>query len=799
MKELQINQNFISIFASGNSLLDISLEEFQLFKKKSFVITTNFGPLRFNGDMNCWSDKATSIFLDEHYKTHQKDCLFLSREAAFSPGLQIRQQVDFWFDNRKENLAGNYTAGWLLQLIRKNFPNKTILLFGWDFYVKDTPNDKWYDAYTDYDRQKRGKSFNQPQKLLSFMQQLKGFNINIENIYNCNLNSGLDLYPKKHWVEVLGLNVLHLTNSPIAGAPVHLSKILNKYTSSSSFTILKNDFSKNSRLSNLSWEYDAIKPNPALLKEKIDWADFIHFHQKPYEKAITEKKSLIQFHAQPGGYIPEKTLSEFNDRKLVIAQYHPRFYSDARIVPNLIDIWDESYLPLEKNPDKIKIFYSWATEVPGGWGDKGSKRTTEILGNIKKQYKDRVEIVIFNNKSHRECMKEKQTAHICIDECVTGSYHLQSLEGCSVGAVTFNNIDEKTISFLASVSGTNSIPFIKSDINSLHENLSYYIDNPTEIEIIGKEARNWMEKWWDPKKMAGSFLQAYSSVICFGSLNAQKNKWGQNLPVSKIVCSPPAPLFQPHKTINKQIQTPTQRIPKQNHPNLQINIPNEKDYAHDFIPKSGKSIVDLFQKYSGEDIFIFGTGPSLFKINPEEYSNKICFSINYAFEHMPNIDYYLCHVKEVYDILRGTVDNEKLILPENLVGRFYTDRSKIRYKERVETESELGYIYPIQDPYERNIERKHVRIEKITRFFTWSTTTHSAIHIAAYMGAKNIYLIGMDYVNYPSGKVHFDSKYDVEFVLQDWSANTKHKAGDFWLAEQLTKSGIKLINLSKTT
>ena len=306
-----------------------------------------------------------------------------------------------------------------------------------------------------------------------------------------------------------------------------------------------------------------------------------------------------------------------------------------------------------------------------------------------------------------------------------------------------------------------------------------------------------MERCWDPQKLIGNYLQSYKNVICFDSLKNLEGKLNHNIPENKITYTSSEPSLQAKKAINTQVQhqgnTPRQPQKKSNKDILPV-----KDSVHDFKLKCGKSIGELFQKHQGEDIFIFGTGPSLLKINPDEYINKICFSINYAFEYMPNMDYYFCHVKEVCDILIGRIDNEKLILPETLVGRFYTDRSKIKYKERLETDVEYGYIYPIQDPNERNIERKHIDIEKNTRFFTWSTTTHSAIHVAAYMGAKNIYLIGMDYINYPSGKVHFKSMHDNEYELQDWSANAKHKSGDIWLAERLNKLDIRLVNLSNS-
>ena len=97
---------------------------------------------------------------------------------------------------------------------------------------------------------------------------------------------------------------------------------------------------------------------------------------------------------------------------------------------------------------------------------------------------DRVSVSILNNRPYRECMAEKRTAHICIDECVTGSYHLQSLEACSVGALTFNNIDSQTVGFMQSVSGTSSTPFIKTKLHDLYDKLCFYGCNPTITPVV---------------------------------------------------------------------------------------------------------------------------------------------------------------------------------------------------------------------------------------------------------------------------------------------------------------------------
>lgn len=753
LSKLNITQPYIALFGSGNSVKELSAESFAFIKSQAFVITLNYAPIHLKGHMNMWSDLRVSQFLEDYYKDRPKDLLFSA------PGSRVRRnyrdQIDYLYSPNGERLKGNYTIVWVLQLLKKYFPEKIILLFGVDMYNEDAKDQKWYDHYTDFDKQKRGTRYNLANKLNQCARQIKRYCAS-KNIINCNPKSRLLVYEKRAWQSIFPLKILHLCMTPLAGAPCHLSKIINKYSACQSISVLRGDLAG---YRNLRWSYDHKRPTGAKLRELIDWADLIHYHRKIYPGGIGQKKSILQFHSPPNRYRPGKTHAAFNGRKMVIAQYHPRFYTDAFIVPNLIDIWDTAYLPGKKAEDRVKIFFSWATEVKGSWSDKGSSRTKRILKKIADKYGSKVEIKVLHNRPYEECMVEKRTAHICLDECVTGSYHLQSLEGCSVGAVTFNNIDEQTAAFMAEVSGQPDHPFVKTDLAGLYDKLCFYIENPEILKEKGAASRKWMEQYWDPRKLVYRYLTAYFDVFLHNKI--QENK-------------------EPESIVPTPVTSPSIPVVKSSPPSKKYNI------------------TELHQQYADKVIYLFGGGPSLFEVNPKDFKDKICFGINYAFEVMPYIDYHFVHVIETYEAIRKVVDNRKLILPETLVRQWYRERGRNRRPHRIKTENEQAYIYPIQNPYERRIHKKHLSLDKEAAFFTWSTTTHSAIHAAAYMGATTIYLIGVDYCLYPNGKVHFESKHSPIYGQQNWDTNQKHRQGDEWLASKLQEKSILLKNISRS-
>lgn len=561
---------------------------------------------------------------------------------------------------------------------------------------------------------------------------------------------------------MLRLKILHLCPTPLSGAPVHLSTILNKYSACDSKTILKRAFDNPER-NELRWNYDITAPSKDQLREAVEWADIIHYHhnqQHIYPVRAGKKPSVVQFHSPPDRYVPGQTLSEYNGRKLVVAQYQPRFFTDALIVPNMIDIWDPLFMPGEKPADRIRIFYSWATEQKHGWGDKGSEQTIAILNRLQAKYGKKVDVCVVTNRPHRECMAEKRTAHICIDECVTGSYHLQSLEACSVGALVLNNIDDQTFACMRAVNGQNSHPFVRTSLDELFDRLCFYVENPETLLKAGRASRKWMEDFWNPRILVGCYLRAYHNLWVRGAV-APKNEIGN--PKSKT--SSVAEGYSRHRRTRH----------------------------------GGKSVRELYRKYEGEDLYIFGSGPSLFKVDPEEFRDKICLGINYVFEVIPHLDFILFHDRGVYEALKDVVDNEKFLMPEALWEVFRVNdgpqaqRNQIR-RTLTPVRNDRAWIYEIQEPYEKVIDNKCITLEKDAKIFTWSATTHSAIHLAAYMGAKNIFLIGVDYVPYPNGRAHFDSKYNAEYGQQLW-ISINHRIGDEWLTRELMHHGVHVENI----
>jgi len=180
----------------------------------------------------------------------------------------------------------------------------------------------------------------------------------------------------------------------------------------------------------------------------------------------------------------------------VVAQYQARFAPDLDVLPNCIPIDDPMFKPAEKPADRVVIVYTPTSRTDGGWASKGWAETTKVLSNVQHAYKDRVEVVLLENRPYKEVMRARRHAHIVIDECVTGSYHSCALEGLSCGAVTFCWMDRETERAFRRLwpDSDVEIPFMLSTLPELESRLVTLIENRDMLLWSGGEARKWMIK-----------------------------------------------------------------------------------------------------------------------------------------------------------------------------------------------------------------------------------------------------------------------------------------------------------------
>jgi hypothetical protein len=200
-------------------------------------------------------------------------------------------------------------------------------------------------------------------------------------------------------------------------------------------------------------------------------------------------------------------------KRLVIAQYHPRMYPECTLVQNVVDIWTPGLMPeVKSNASLPRIVYSPSRIRLKGWDDKGYDVTAPVMQKLVNEGVATAEIIF--DKPHKECLLRKRRGDIAIDEVVTGSYHLCSLETLSQGLVTLAGLDEIQVLTLMEVTGCkrDSLPWVISRAENLEANLRKFCGDQSLLRDRQTYSRGWMELYWHPKRVLGRYIEAYQGA-----------------------------------------------------------------------------------------------------------------------------------------------------------------------------------------------------------------------------------------------------------------------------------------------
>ncbi|MFL5386798.1 MAG: methyltransferase domain-containing protein [Longimicrobiaceae bacterium] len=204
---------------------------------------------------------------------------------------------------------------------------------------------------------------------------------------------------------------------------------------------------------------------------------------------------------------------------VVVGQYQAALpeFEGWRVVPNPLPLWEAEFQPGPK-PAVPTICYTPSgphERYPAGhrlyWHAKGYATTTAVLDRLAARLGVRVERVRGRQLSHARSLQMKREAHVVIDECVTGSYHRNSLEGLAAGCVVVNGlglVDGIAGAFRRCAPGAAHVPFVRSTLGGLEETLARLVERGAEaLQAEGRASRAWAEEHWEFARQWESFWE----------------------------------------------------------------------------------------------------------------------------------------------------------------------------------------------------------------------------------------------------------------------------------------------------
>jgi hypothetical protein len=158
------------------------------------------------------------------------------------------------------------------------------------------------------------------------------------------------------------------------------------------------------------------------------------------------------------------------------------------------------------------------------------------------------------------------------------------------------------------------------------------------------------------------------------------------------------------------------------------------------------TLEDFKDIHEGETIWVFGSGATLEFLDPGFFDDKICVSTNLVDEHFPLAEFYL--FSHYHPAVKRQLDNPRL------TAAFTHDLCSTRWSGTLHY-GEGEWCFGNPAPENVVINRLSFteppgsgfdpfRHTKPGELVFGSSSIHGSIHLAAFMGAYNIVLVGVD-------------------------------------------------------
>ena len=303
------------------------------------------------------------------------------------------------------------------------------------------------------------------------------------------------------------LNIVSYAISPVVGVPAILARCIAARTPHESRCVWATNVLPNGVVfqGDLEWRASPAEAEAALAK-----ADVIIVHNGaiyPPHRALFANKAVIVM-AHQANYV-DRAFVKQGFPGVVVGQHQASLdeYRGWSVVPNPLPLWERQFQPAVKN-EALTICCTpsdkherYPVDHWSYWHSKGYRTTMEVLDRLSARFPLCVETIRARQLDHAQVLGIKRRAHIVIDECVTGSYHRNSLEGLAAGCVVVNALGRRpdimaTFRLCAGPEAHN--PFTYADLEGLERVLCSLIERGTE-ELVADGARNrqWMEQHWD--------------------------------------------------------------------------------------------------------------------------------------------------------------------------------------------------------------------------------------------------------------------------------------------------------------
>ncbi len=297
------------------------------------------------------------------------------------------------------------------------------------------------------------------------------------------------------------MRVCIYSSLPVAGAPFQQFQCLKKYTNLDVRYVVQKDKYNDGRV----FPHDLFLTDEEG-QEYLRSADVVHLHNDlplHVEKMLTKsrQKIIATLHSSPPSPMWNHMRSYAHKAVVIRQPLQMRGHPSLGTLPNLFDIWDSMPLEGKTYTDAIGVVYCPTNRLPPTRiGSKGYATVLPLLRTLEKKYKKDVFLIHHTAVEYTKNLHLKRQGHICIDDVISSTFHLTSIEGLCTGQAVLTSV------------ASDNYPFVYTTPLTLTNNIESLLAQRSVLESHAQKNRQWVEDHWNPVDMVNEYLALYNTV-----------------------------------------------------------------------------------------------------------------------------------------------------------------------------------------------------------------------------------------------------------------------------------------------
>lgn len=317
-------------------------------------------------------------------------------------------------------------------------------------------------------------------------------------------------------------HVVHLTRSPLAGAPSRLVAALNLSTNYSAVLLRHGRISDQQR----RHEPNAVAfdgpgtPAWDFCVEQLRAASIVHIHNQLSIEGLRLLASAdpdvpVVFHVhsppseRPNFFEHSDFLGLEPSLRLVVPHFHPRCYWDYTAIPNVVFPPESGrYAIPEETPT---IMFTPSHRQGGRWNSKSSRATSRAIESLRARIDVRVAVI--EDQAPLELLERRTSASMSLDEVVTGSFHQVSIEALACGSIPINNADDISMATLRMAYQTDvDPPFVRCTDDRLADHVLDLVQDSRGLHDARHASFEFFSSTMNPARVLSFYLAEYDRL-----------------------------------------------------------------------------------------------------------------------------------------------------------------------------------------------------------------------------------------------------------------------------------------------